>query len=368
MMQGAAGRIKYLDGLRGIAIMLVVLSHYWGLGWTDILPFGDKFGSIRVVRQGWAGVELFFLISGFVILITIERCKTVVQFLYRRWLRLFPAMLVATVLTLVFNWTIQPVPQFASSPWFDALPGLTFIPASFYHMVFDVEIDSLHRSFWSLYTEVSFYILFGVSFFILGWKRATLVIALVGLIVLFGSQILIASGITGSALRIVEPFNWLGIKFFLWFASGILFAKARTLADDRIFALACVVGFAAAILISPNAMPLSWDDSYAMIAMLVLFAAAQRVGVVQNLLQWRPLLFLGTISYPLYLIHETVGLGLIVWTYRLAPQIPDVLLPVPTFVLMMALCYWITRTIEPRLKASLETLLDRPSPAVSASS
>jgi peptidoglycan/LPS O-acetylase OafA/YrhL len=367
-MQGAQGRIKYLDGLRGIAIMLVIFSHYWGLGWTEILPFGDKFGSIRVVRQGWAGVELFFLISGFVILITIERCKSVGQFLYRRWLRLFPAMLIATVLTLAFNWTIQPVPQFANSKWFDALPGLTFIPASFYHMAFDIQIDSLHRSFWSLYTEVSFYLLFGVSFFLLGWKRATLVIALAGLIVLFGSQILAASGATGSVLRIIEPFNWLGIKFFLWFASGILFAKARTLEDDRMFALACVVGFVAAILISPNALPLSWDDSYAMIAMLVLFAAAQKLALVQTLLQWKPLLFLGAISYPLYLIHETVGLGLIVWTYRLAPQIPDVLLPIPTFVLMMALCYWITRMVEPRLKTWLEERFDRRPTAVSAAS
>lgn len=367
-MQGAQGRIKYLDGLRGIAIMLVVLSHYWGLGWTEILPFGDKFGSIRVVRQGWAGVELFFLISGFVILITIERCKNVTQFLYRRWLRLFPAMLIATVLTLAFNWTIQPVAQFANSQWFDALPGLTFIPASFYHMVFDVEIDSLHRSFWSLYTEVSFYILFGISFFILGWKRATLVIALVGLVVLFGHQILAHVGVSGTAIRIVEPFNWLGIKFFLWFASGILFAKARTLDNDRLFALACAVGFAAAILVSPNALPLMWDDSFAMISVLVLFATALKVVVVQNLLQWRPLLFLGVISYPLYLIHETVGLGLIVWTHRLAPQLPDLLLPMPTLLLMMIVCYWITRRVEPTLKVWLEKLFDRQPAAISAQS
>ncbi len=358
-MQGGQGRIKYLDGLRGIAIMLVIFSHYWGLGWTSILPFGDKFGAIRVVRQGWVGVELFFLISGFVILITIERCRDAGQFLYRRWLRLFPAMLIATIVTLAFNWTIQPVPQFAESGWSDALPGLTFVPASFYHMIFDIEIASLHRSFWSLYTEVCFYLLFGVSFFLMGWKRATLVIAVTGLIALFAYQILVAMGISGIGLRLSEPLQWLGIKFFPWFASGILFAKARTLNSDGMFALACAVGLMAAVLISPNAYPLNWDDSHAMIAVLVLFATAQKVGFVQQLLQWRPLLLLGAISYPLYLIHETVGLGLIVLTHRYASWVPDLLLPVPTLAVMIIACYWVTYRAEPMIKSSLQSLFDR---------
>ena len=365
-MQSTQGRIKYLDGLRGIAIMLVILSHYWGLGWTEILPFGDRFGSIRVIRQGWVGVELFFLISGFVILMTIERCVDLKQFLYKRWLRLFPAMLIVTIVTLAFNWSIQPVEQFSNSRWYDAVPGLTFFPPSFYHMIFDVDIDSLHRSFWSLYTEVSFYIVFGILFFVLGWKRATLAIAIIGLLVVFGRAILMQAGVSGSGLRIIEPFGWLGIKFYVWFASGILFARAKTLNDDRIFALACAVGLVAATLVSPNSAPLKWDDSYAMIAVLILFAVAQKLSVLQHMLEWRPLLLLGAVSYPLYLVHETVGLGLVVLTHRYLPQIPDALMPIPTLVLMIALSYWITRKVEPVLKSRLENMVSRRNIAAAA--
>lgn len=311
------------------------------------------------MRQGWVGVELFFLISGFVILITIERCQSIGEFLYRRWLRLFPAMLIATVVTLAFNWTIQPVSQFAASRWFDALPGLTFISPSFYHAAFGVDIKSLHNAFWSLYTEVSFYLLFGISFFLMGWRRASLVIVVVSFLALHGTQILMLAGVSGIGLRMAEPFQWLGVKFFLWFASGILFAKAQTLGSDRMFAMACGVGLAASMLISPNAYPLKWDDRFAMIAVLVLFAASQKLGGVQRVLQWRPLLLFGAVSYPLYLLHETVGLGLIVITHRYAPWIPDLLLPLPTLAIMFFSCYWFAHRGEPMIKYRIERAFDR---------
>lgn len=359
MQGGGQGRIKYLDGLRGIAILLVIFSHYWGLGWANILPFGDKFGTIRFIRQGWVGVELFFLISGFVILITIERCQNGGQFLYRRWLRLFPAMLIATIVTLIFNSTIQPVPQFVSRPWYDALPGLTFVSPSFYHAVFDIDVKSMHNAFWSLYTEVSFYILFGAAYFIVGWKRATLIVALAGLFVLFGQQILVSIGVSGIGLRSIEPFNWIGMKFFLWFASGILFAKARTNDNDYLFALALGLGLTAAVIISPNAYGLEWDDRFAMIAVVVLFASAQKWTTLQQVLQWRPLLLFGAISYPLYLMHETIGLGLIVITHRYAPWMPDLLLPLPTLIIMVLTCYWVTYRAEPMIKYFIEKLFDQ---------
>ena len=356
-MQGAANRIQYLDGLRGIAIVLVILSHYWGLGWTEILPFGNRFGSIRIIEQGWVGVELFFLISGFVILLTIERCNSIKQFVYRRWLRLFPAMAIATIITVIFNHTIQPVTQFSDSPWYNAIPGLIFVSPSFLHAISHLEIDSLHRSFWTLYVEVGFYVTFALLYFSLGWKRATLVLFLVGCTVLFGNAILTRLGVSGFSLRLIEPFTWLGMKYYLWFASGILFAKAKAYNSNPMFALACAIGLAAAVLVSPNNLYLKWHDSQAMMAVLVLFAAAQRMPPLQNLLQWRPLLFLGTVSYPLYLIHETIGLGMIILTDRYIPGLPAAMLPMPTLMLVIYAAYIITKYAEPACRKFLDRRL-----------
>ena len=248
------------------------------------------------------------------------------------------------------------MPRLGGNPWYDALPGLTFVAPSFYQMVFNVEIRSLNGSFWSLYTEAAFYVVFGAAFFLVGWKRATIAIFALGLVGLLGRELLAAAGVTGLGARVIEPFEWTGFKFFLWFVSGILFAKSRTLESDAMFVSACFFGLLAATVVSPNALPLVMDDRYAMIAVVLLFATALKWRALQQLLEWRPLLFLGAISYPLYLIHDTIGLGLIVLTHRYAADIPDFLLPLPTLVLMLIISHQVFRHVEPRLKRSINLL------------
>ncbi len=353
-MQQGLHRIKYLDGLRGIAIAIVVLTHFWGPGWGSLLPFGNEFNDVRIVRQGWVGVELFFLISGYVILLTVERSRGVVDFLIRRWFRLFPAMLLVTILTLIFNATLQPIAQFADDPWYYALPGLTFISSSYWHVFLRVDIESLHHAFWTLYVEVGFYVIFGIMYFRSGWKQATLLLVVLCLTILFGREALTHFHAPRLVGRALEPFEWLGMRYYLWFASGILFAKAKSLDDKRIFLLACMAGLSAAILVSPNNRALEWDDRSAMIAVVLLFACAQKFGAIQQLLQASVLIFLGAISYPLYLVHETVGLGLIVRTSQLWPELPATVLPVPTTVIILAIAYGITRFAEPWVKAVLQ--------------
>ncbi len=339
--------------------MLVIFSHYWGSTWMTGLSVDERVASLRFVRQGWVGVQLFFLISGFVILMTIERCTSPRQFIYKRWLRLFPAMAIATAITVVFNYSIQPIEQFQNTPWYDAIPGLIFVSNSFLSAILQVEINSLHRSFWTLYVEVGFYVFFGIVYFYLGWKRATMLLVAVALVVLSLLPVLEYLGVSGLALRVVEPFEWLGIKFYLWFASGVFFAKAKNQTSEPYFVLACVTGLAAALLVSPFPIPLTWDDRYPMIAALIVFALAQRVGHVQQILEWRPLLVIGAVSYPLYLLHETIGFGMLVLTKQAFPQVPNELLPFPTLALMIAVSYAITKHAEPGLRTFLERRLMR---------
>ena len=89
-------RISYLDGHRGIAILLVLLYHAFSR-WTELVPYGNDFADFPLFRFGYLGVELFFLISGFVILMTLEKFNSFTEFMYHRWLRLFPAMLICSL-------------------------------------------------------------------------------------------------------------------------------------------------------------------------------------------------------------------------------------------------------------------------------
>ena len=119
-------RIDYLDAIRGIAVWLVVLYHAYAR--YEHFPYGFEYASFPLLKYGYLGVELFFLISGFVILMTLERSRSFINFLYKRWLRLFPAMAIVTLLFYVGYYL------FCEKwiPYYNLLPGLTFTEPYFF--------------------------------------------------------------------------------------------------------------------------------------------------------------------------------------------------------------------------------------------
>src|ERR1700741_1455059 len=96
-------RIKILDGFRAIAILCVILFHYYSR-WTipssttNLYPYGNRFDFFG---YGYLGVEFFFIISGFVIAFTLHRTEGMLVFWKKRMVRLFPAMLFCSLITLV---------------------------------------------------------------------------------------------------------------------------------------------------------------------------------------------------------------------------------------------------------------------------
>lgn len=81
-------RFRELDGLRGIAALAVVLSHFTG---THNLRYVDDPAPLFDAWWGGFGVQLFFMISGFVILMSAERARRASDFAIARIARLYPA-------------------------------------------------------------------------------------------------------------------------------------------------------------------------------------------------------------------------------------------------------------------------------------
>ena len=92
----SGGRIIELDALRGLAAMSVVLFHF-------TTRYEELFGRANPLplNFGWGdfGVDLFFMLSGFVILMTLERTSHSLKFAWGRFTRLYPAYWAAVALT-----------------------------------------------------------------------------------------------------------------------------------------------------------------------------------------------------------------------------------------------------------------------------
>src|SRR4051794_7843634 len=161
----ARSRLAALDGLRLLAAFAVLSFHYTGIR----TPFWDTpahvvFPSLNeLTRYGYLGVELFFMISGFVILMTAYN-RPIESFVGSRVARLFPAYWAAIAVTFTLQqfWTGGRQPSFV-----DALVNLTMIQDAF-------DIPHVQGAFWTLWIELKFYLLIGV-FILVGMTRRRMV-------------------------------------------------------------------------------------------------------------------------------------------------------------------------------------------------
>lgn len=156
-------RIAYIDSFRGIAILLVIGFHAFSR-WPGIVPYGGQYADITLFRFGWMGVQLFFLVSGFVILMTLEKCAGIRDFLYRRWLRLFPAMLICSGLIYLTLGLFRERPG-GTPPAISLIPGITFIDPVWIRCASGHSIPSLEGAFWSLFVEFKFYVIAALLYY-----------------------------------------------------------------------------------------------------------------------------------------------------------------------------------------------------------
>jgi peptidoglycan/LPS O-acetylase OafA/YrhL len=297
-----------IDGLRGVAIAFVCLFH------TGIAGFGG----------GFVGVDVFFVISGFVITRTLLRDLetgrlSLRRFFIRRIRRLAPALavlLLACVLTFSVLYPPAYLRDFGASVVAQALfvSNVYFWRTSTYFGTPPEAKPLLHT--WSLSIEEQFYLFFAVAFvFLCRQPRAFLIKLLAGL--------WCASFLLGVFATVREPnasFFLLptrawelltGVLVALWldtYGPGI--AGKRSIAD-LLGALGLSAIIVAGVVYSPNT---PFPYVYAALPVLgaAMLATAERPGIAATLLGNTPLVLLGRISYSLYLWHW-VAVALVRW-------------------------------------------------------
>src|SRR4051812_29037560 len=124
----AAHRLEFLDALRGLAALTVILQHSWQMLSTSYSNF-----AFSVFDLGNFGVMLFFLCSGFIIPISLERQGSLRRFWIRRFFRLFPlywfCIGVALLLGYLAGWSGSS-PSFLAHPVGFVLANMTMLQST----------------------------------------------------------------------------------------------------------------------------------------------------------------------------------------------------------------------------------------------
>ncbi|WP_322071993.1 acyltransferase family protein [Paraburkholderia bannensis] len=307
-MTGLERRVKGLDGLRALAVMLVFLSHK---------------AHVDVVDAGKIGVWLFFLISGYLIIGELHRNRLRVEqhaarrdavlyvFFVKRALRIFPVYyLLLIALTIAHAFFYQRDVQLGLMWHF------VFLSNFWIGMVHDGWPGTVSH-FWSLAVEQQFYL---VAPFALLFNRASRHVGIcIGMIVAaaLAHLALYASGAIEPLVYAFSPWNFA----LLALGGALAIGGERVRVEGRlpaalwcVLALAClgVFAFARADCMSCEAtqravMPGLFDIGLALsLGALFLWIVRRQDSALVAALEARPLAYLGTISYGFYLFHNLV--------------------------------------------------------------
>ena len=316
----ARHRIGGLDALRGLAALSVLVGHYTAnyhrlYGHSDQLLFSYPYAGY--------GVTLFFIISGFVILMTAERAARPIDFAWARFSRLYPAYWTALIVTFaVVNVFALPGRRASLSR---AVANLTM----FQHTFGVGNVDSVY---WTLQVELCFY---AIVLALLYFRRVRYTeFVLMGLVALSLVDAALLGRLDGAWADRVRELLILDHAFA--FLIGVLLY--RSLKSPRWWHLPAIVACLAAKLpTGPHA------DAYVSAALAVLVGVTTR-GYLK-FLEARVLVFLGTVSYPLYLTHQNIGYVIIRAGYGagLNPNVSIVIAAAAALLVATAITFGVER-------------------------
>lgn len=355
-----AGRIKILDSFRAIAIISVLLYHFFSRWAVDegirVYPYGDRY---NYFGYGNLGVQFFFIISGFVIFKTLESTETFRWFWLKRLIRLLPSMFVASILIFVTLRVIDNRLLFPQSHQFkNLLPGITFINPEVYNRLFHplFPFKYINGSFWSLWCEIQFYFLSSTLFYLnrklflpTFLATSTVIIVVTKLLEHYASN----QVTNGETITTQLYYYWIGEVFDLpyylsYFALGMvlyLFFKSKN--EENWLPLPTVAMFVFFATVALHSSK-HWQSRILVAGMIALFLLFIYRPEYLSFLSKSIFTSIGAASYFIYLIHEYIGVVLIHKSSALV-QFPQFMAPVILIAGFVLLGLAYSNTIERRV-------------------
>lgn len=343
----ASDRVNEIDLLRFLAAFCVVIFHYAFRGHAadgrSDLPYPLL---APIAKYGYLGVELFFLISGFVILMTAAR-GDLRSFAVSRFVRLYPAFWACCTITFVAILLIGGGRYSASISQY--LVNMTMLSRF-------VGVPSIDGVYWSLFLELQFYGLIAALLLIGRIHQAQ------GFLLLWLGATIFLEFVPINALRFLliadySPYFIAGAVCFLIWSNGMTLMRAAAILMSLMLAL-----HGALDSVAQFERHYSTQMSLSVIAgiitsffVVMLLIATRRIGFLGR----RRWLIAGALTYPLYLIHQNLGFMVFNIAY---PIINQHVLFWGTILLMLGIAYAVNVQIEraysPMLKRMANQAID----------
>nr|WP_298139498.1 acyltransferase [uncultured Pseudomonas sp.] len=341
-----AGRINSLDGLRGLAILLVLFYHAWIILSGKKVMEGDVF-ILALLYAGNTGVTLFFLLSGFLVTrpfierLSIGQLPSFRVYMAQRAIRILPTYYFVACAGLIITQQFEQL-----------LPVLTFTASAY-----DVGYFSI--VWWSLGTEIQFYILMPVLSYLV-WcipgrvLRICMLLSLVVLYVLIVLKVLGPGGIEGFEFKyrmILSVFGQLpaflvgALIAFAHMKGQVVISEVRANVFLLVLLVCLILVLVPPARISPERY--IWESPWyvlpeAMIWGGIMWVMLMRRAPDGNLINNRITRYFGTISFSLYLTHVPVIYLVLTRGNIAAPELAT-LLAIALSLVTAQLLYW---TIE----------------------
>ncbi|MBY9067957.1 acyltransferase [Hyphomonas sp. WL0036] len=358
-----SGHVDALTGLRGVAAFSVVLAHFT-IRWTEqfngesIYPYGD-------IVPSWLtpslpvlafGVNLFFLISGFVMVAFLRHSTSLFDFTVRRLSRLWPVLILCSALTTLIimgvgihnrfeslqGWAVTPL-EFVSS--------ILFIdPADIGRMTGNPNLDWVDGAYWTLWVDVRFYVLVAIVYRLFSDRKnfaiAWVFIQAISVAILF-LQSYLEVPVHWTAGAILQP------SYLYWFTLGMAACYYVQLKERDLAFMLAAAGAIALVLESVISARLYFDGAVLpqlgiYLGLVLVFSLSLFKSPITPLLTGRTVLLLGAVSFPLYIFHQRAGLTAMVFFDDLGVP-TQLILPLVTALVVaiaIALHFFVERPVR----------------------
>lgn len=288
-----------IDGLRAIAVLAVLIYHY----------------APKMLPGGFIGVDIFFVISGYLITGIIARqfeSKTfsLIDFYQRRIRRIFPALLIILAFSLLVGWLVmfsyeyQVLAKHITASTIFAQNFLLWSEAGYF------DSDAITKpllQLWSLAVEEQFYIVWPLLLWLIMRNRWPVLAAIT---IITGCSF--ALNIWGIQQQRHMDIFYLpfGRAWELMIGAWLAIAQRQnTLRLQRFASIQSAIGLAliviGLVIIRPAGFPGFWGIIPVFGAALII-SSGPHTFINQKILSWRPAVWVGLISYPLYIWHWTL--------------------------------------------------------------